>query len=741
MFKATLALNGWWDFMSSSWLVGSEMLIQQTAVAHQQIFKAIEEIVFEDTGENLQWHHIHGKDVKDYDSKILHWGEISMAVKPRKLAQQFPDRMDLHQPECRLASLTPYEHLHRCFHLCVTHVFRNIQKCKVKAPCQRIDVQSHWVHHKEHSQFAFGAMCWAKSFIPEDVFEQSGIRASYKMGHPTENTIKNIKHKFIAYRKGLEADDKKIWDANSKIQETYDKLSDAKAKVQAAALHLFNSPLAGPIHQARFSALHRAEDILGQQKILYREEVEAAKLLVAGITGSGQTVGRVRSPSDPSARAMNESPLRQRTSPSPVFSLPSPAAHPVMIPARPASVAGCPESCGWCTASTTHESGWCTALKLPMHGPTTTIRLRRARVRAMRWTGCNEIPAAPSVASTRLDHVVSVSSRDIGVRVAIAGFVLSTGTLLTPLSGFSFSITFHRSMYPCCQHTLHTSQRCASGSGSSVPHVHTRTLLSLSGAERFSRQVGGVQVLSVRRLRGSSGGGAGWAELGRKMEDVEAHKASYGRTALVLGRERQATAINESEPGGLLRSARGLRFTEETETAGEARRGGDGMGAGEGAGEGAGGRRGPGTGDVSVGKGGEAHECPASALVRSHDGPASASTWVTEDLGFGKGGCGEVREGPASAVTRSCDGPASTFAWSQALLRGPAGALVCGCSGVRNVGHAPEDSVRGAGERGAAVVVPGRDCLVGEGISALPGGVCSSGSGWDAKLSAGGEAR
>ncbi|KAJ6627739.1 hypothetical protein B0H10DRAFT_1779179, partial [Mycena sp. CBHHK59/15] len=189
-------------------------LNRQTAVAHQRIFEAIEEIVFEDTGENLQWRHIHGKDVKDYNSKILHWGADQhggqakgLGLHLQKLAQQFPDCMDLHQPERRLASLTPYEHLHRCFRLCVTHVFHNIQKCKVKALVKELMCSlvcmahidwdgtiakirelgskpgQDWVRDKEHSQFAFGAMCWVKSFIPEDV---------WRAGERTSNLIESV---------------------------------------------------------------------------------------------------------------------------------------------------------------------------------------------------------------------------------------------------------------------------------------------------------------------------------------------------------------------------------------------------------------------------------------------------------------------------------------------------------------------------------------------------------------------
>ncbi|KAJ7106164.1 hypothetical protein C8R44DRAFT_745253 [Mycena epipterygia] len=132
-----------------------------------------------------------------------------------------------------------------------------------------------WVHDKERSQFAFQAMCWAKSSIRrliynpietshadinrEDiqctilggimkgefydtlqmktlrVFEETGIRPAYSTGHPAENAVKNLKRKYMfnilgsvlilklgmevnIYQKGLVADDLQIWSANIKIR-------------------------------------------------------------------------------------------------------------------------------------------------------------------------------------------------------------------------------------------------------------------------------------------------------------------------------------------------------------------------------------------------------------------------------------------------------------------------------------------------------------------------------------------
>lgn len=48
-------------------------LNRQTAVAHQTVFALIEEIVFEDTGCTVQWHHIHASDLDETDGFILLW--------------------------------------------------------------------------------------------------------------------------------------------------------------------------------------------------------------------------------------------------------------------------------------------------------------------------------------------------------------------------------------------------------------------------------------------------------------------------------------------------------------------------------------------------------------------------------------------------------------------------------------------------------------------------------------------
>ncbi|KAJ7676233.1 hypothetical protein B0H14DRAFT_3685269 [Mycena olivaceomarginata] len=58
-------------------------LNRQTAVAHQNIFSAIEDIVHEDTGKRLRWRHLHGADLEDFEGHILQWGADQHRVKQK----------------------------------------------------------------------------------------------------------------------------------------------------------------------------------------------------------------------------------------------------------------------------------------------------------------------------------------------------------------------------------------------------------------------------------------------------------------------------------------------------------------------------------------------------------------------------------------------------------------------------------------------------------------------------------
>ncbi|KAJ7667366.1 hypothetical protein B0H17DRAFT_1184191 [Mycena rosella] len=233
----------------------------------------------------------------DYDGKLLQWaadqhgGQAKgLGLHLQQIAQQFPQKWDLHEANRLLALLSPYEHLHRSFRLCVTHIYRNIRKCKVEEAIRHLMRSLVCMEHpdwdatilkiRNEGGKAAQAMCWEKSFMPEDVwkagdrtsnlietahadinregvhctlvggilkgefydnfkmktlkvFESSGIRPSYATGHPSENVLKNLKRKFSTYHKGLESEDHKIADANKKIQEAFEKFQKARQKIQA----------------------------------------------------------------------------------------------------------------------------------------------------------------------------------------------------------------------------------------------------------------------------------------------------------------------------------------------------------------------------------------------------------------------------------------------------------------------------------------------------------------------------
>ncbi|KAJ7280439.1 hypothetical protein C8J57DRAFT_1220907 [Mycena rebaudengoi] len=317
----------------------------------------------------VQWHHLHGAEpYGDYGRKILQWagdqhgGQAKgLGLHLQNVAQRLPDVFDLYQQTRLLKDLSPYDHLNRVFRLCVTHAFQNIRKCKVpdvvKALMRSLICIEHvdWdrtIHKiknlggkpaEECSKFAFAGMCWAKSFIPRDIwlsgertsnliesvhadvnceglhctmvggvlkgeffdslqmktlkaFEETGIRSSYKTGHPVKNTVKNLKRKFNVYHKTLCADDQRIEDVNSKIHGAHQKIHKAKERIVTAQSALGNPAAYASTYDRRVSTLERVRQSLEKARAAYTKEVGAAKELhsthVSGtITGYGITKG------------------------------------------------------------------------------------------------------------------------------------------------------------------------------------------------------------------------------------------------------------------------------------------------------------------------------------------------------------------------------------------------------------------------------------------------------------------
>lgn len=129
-------------------------LNRQSAAAHQLVFEKINAIVTGDTGEGLQWRHLHARSLRELTG-ILQWtgdqhgGQAKgkaisfidnraynkqppgLGLHLQALAEKLPARNDLHEPHRKISSLTPYEHLRRVFRLCHVHVERNIKNVAV----------------------------------------------------------------------------------------------------------------------------------------------------------------------------------------------------------------------------------------------------------------------------------------------------------------------------------------------------------------------------------------------------------------------------------------------------------------------------------------------------------------------------------------------------------------------------------------------------------------------------------
>ncbi|KAK6974428.1 hypothetical protein R3P38DRAFT_3331676 [Favolaschia claudopus] len=178
-------------------------LNRMSATAHQRVFEEIEAIVYEDTGKHLRWHHLHASqpDV-GFDSMILSWvgdqhrGQAKgLHLHLQKLASRMPIKSDMYQPERNLQDLSPYEHLHRVFRVCVVHYFRLVKLCatteQVRWLMRSLVCMEHpdwdgtlesirelggkpaqdWLQNKLSSGFVFEGICWERSFMPRSIWE------------------------------------------------------------------------------------------------------------------------------------------------------------------------------------------------------------------------------------------------------------------------------------------------------------------------------------------------------------------------------------------------------------------------------------------------------------------------------------------------------------------------------------------------------------------------------------------
>jgi hypothetical protein len=59
------------------------------------------------------------------------WILVGLGLHLQTLALQLPNKYDMHEPWRKLASLSPYDHLHRIFRFCTVHGYRNIRQTDV----------------------------------------------------------------------------------------------------------------------------------------------------------------------------------------------------------------------------------------------------------------------------------------------------------------------------------------------------------------------------------------------------------------------------------------------------------------------------------------------------------------------------------------------------------------------------------------------------------------------------------
>ncbi|KAJ7574202.1 hypothetical protein C8J56DRAFT_1065197 [Mycena floridula] len=229
------------DRDANTGLVFSRVFItRETAYSHQLVFKAIHEIVREDTGRELRWRHLHATSLDDFDRYIL----------------QFT--ADQHGGQAKAWNET-------------------LKEIAVDGK-----VGHDWINNKINSKFALQGMCWEKGYIPLSVwkagdsmsnliesvhfdantegkgcsliggiekghvldslklstlktFESHRVRPSYKSSHISENAERGIKRRYLDRHRYLESQDRALENHQAKVESA--------AKVLAAAEQLLLSIL------------------------------------------------------------------------------------------------------------------------------------------------------------------------------------------------------------------------------------------------------------------------------------------------------------------------------------------------------------------------------------------------------------------------------------------------------------------------------------------------------------------
>ncbi|KAK1236202.1 hypothetical protein PQX77_000554, partial [Marasmius sp. AFHP31] len=328
-------------------------LNRQTAEAHRLLLLKIHEIVRDDTGCELQFRHLHATRVDDVNFRgILSWtvdqhggqakgiGEYLQEISPAK-------RRDLHEPHRYLKDLGPYDHLARILRICLAHFYRNIQETHCDSKMQDVMrsfacfrhsdwdgavqyITEHgnkrskdWFADKERSKFAFPALCWEKSKIPERIWQAvdgtsniieslhqdsliegdhctlvggvlkaaaydrfqlqshtttqlTGINKRYRVRDSNVRQQDTLRRKANARNKLLAAQDKLINDQNTALQK-------ARNDLQSATQRVLNHNQSPHEHAEKLQKAHRAEQ---KAKEKYEKTLETSRTMADGEVGS-----------------------------------------------------------------------------------------------------------------------------------------------------------------------------------------------------------------------------------------------------------------------------------------------------------------------------------------------------------------------------------------------------------------------------------------------------------------------
>ncbi|KAG8927110.1 hypothetical protein FRC02_008453 [Tulasnella sp. 418] len=122
----------YWDQKSKRCItVCRAFVTSQSARAHLHLFRAINAVVYNDTGRYIKFRHIHGDGIEvvtldEHKGQALGLGQFLVEV-----AQRHINETDANISP-GLCVLGPYEHLAQCLRLCIVHFFRNLKKLEGK---------------------------------------------------------------------------------------------------------------------------------------------------------------------------------------------------------------------------------------------------------------------------------------------------------------------------------------------------------------------------------------------------------------------------------------------------------------------------------------------------------------------------------------------------------------------------------------------------------------------------------